>query len=94
MYAPNIAITYLVDSYPQFAGECLVVVNAFKNLVCFIFLYVAVDWVSKEGWVQVYMIIFMLVTLTTLLAIPLYIWGSRLRRASEKVYSPDVRDGY
>lgn len=86
VYSPNIAITYLVDSYPQVAEECLVIVNAFKNLVSFVFLYVAVDWVASEGWVQVYMIMFMVVTLATLLAIPLYFWGPQLRRASEKIY--------
>jgi hypothetical protein len=89
VYGPNIAITYLVDSYPQYAGECLVVVNAFKNLVAFTFLFVAVDWVAAAGWVQVYMIMFMLVTLVTLLALPMYIWGPRLRQWSEKVYRPD-----
>ena len=80
VYAPNIALTYVVESYPDFAPEGLVIVNAFKNLVAFIFLYVAVNWIHNSGWIEVYMIIFMLVSLTMLSAIPLYVFGERLRK--------------
>ncbi|KAI1622066.1 hypothetical protein EDD37DRAFT_684070 [Exophiala viscosa] len=85
---PDIAITYVVDCYPQFAGECLVAVNAFKNLLAFIFLYTAVEWIAADGWVQVYMIMFMLVSLATLMGVPLYFWGHTLRRMSERIYYP------
>jgi hypothetical protein len=75
VYSPNIAITYVVESCPQFAAESLVAINVFKNLVAFLFLYTAVDWVQSQGWVQVYMIMFMLVSLGSLLAIPFYYMG-------------------
>lgn len=83
IFAPNIAITYVVESYPKFAAESLVAINVFKNLVAFLFLYTAVDWVASSGWVQVYMILFMLVTLGTLLAIPFYFFGRRWRGETE-----------
>ncbi|TKA49867.1 hypothetical protein B0A49_12905 [Cryomyces minteri] len=78
VYAPNIAITYVVERYQDIAAEALVIINAFNNLVAFIFLYVAVDWIQARGWIEVYMILFMLISVVTMAAIPLYIWGERL----------------
>jgi hypothetical protein len=77
IYAPNIAITYVVECYPKAAAECLVSINVFKNLVAFLFLYTAVDWVASSGWLQVYMIMFMLVTLGMLAIIPFYLFRKR-----------------
>ncbi|KAL4737922.1 major facilitator superfamily domain-containing protein [Aspergillus similis] len=77
VYTPNIAITYIVHLHQKEAAKCLVLVNLVKNLVAFIFLYVAVDWVEKEGYVQVYMIMFMLNVFTLACALPLYSLGKR-----------------
>ncbi|KAK3898367.1 major facilitator superfamily domain-containing protein [Staphylotrichum tortipilum] len=82
VYAPNIAITYVVESRPKQASEAIVAINVFKNLVSFLFVYEAVTWVAARGWLEVYMIIFMLVTLSMVLAIPFYFFGSRLRAMS------------
>lgn len=83
VYAPNIAITYVVECYPKAAAECLVTINVFKNFVAFLFLYTAVDWVASSGWIQVYMIMFMLVSLGMLLAIPFYLFGRKWRGKTE-----------
>ncbi|KAH6983965.1 MFS transporter [Ilyonectria destructans] len=80
VYAPNVAVTYLVDCYPAFASEVVVIVNIVKNTIAFVFLYTAVDWVQSKGWIQVYMIMFMVVSLSMVLTIPLYFWGNRARQ--------------
>lgn len=80
VYAPNIVITYVVESFPNLAAECLVLINIFKNLVAFLFLYTAVDWISSSGWMQVYMIMFMLASLGMLLAVPFYFFGQKWRQ--------------
>lgn len=82
IYAPNIAITYVVECFPATASECLVAINVWKNLVAFLFLYVAVDWVASQGWIQVYMIMFMLVTLSMFIALLFYFFGGRWRSTS------------
>lgn len=82
VYAPNIAITYVVESRPKQASEAIVAINVFKNLVSFLFVYEAVTWVAARGWLEVYMIIFMLVTLSMVLSIPFYFFGSRLKAMS------------
>ncbi|KAJ4310731.1 hypothetical protein N0V94_008305 [Neodidymelliopsis sp. IMI 364377] len=83
VYAPNIVITYVVESHHNLAAESLVAINVFKNLVAFLFLFTAVDWIASQGWIQVYMIMFMLVSLSTLLAILFYFFGAKWRGEQE-----------
>lgn len=90
VYAPNVAMTYLLDCYPAFASEVVVIVNVVKNTIAFVFIYTAVDWVQSKGWVQVYMIMFMVVSLSMFLAIPLYFWGGRARQLFTKISPREV----
>ncbi|TLS29317.1 hypothetical protein PpBr36_00008 [Pyricularia pennisetigena] len=85
VYAPNIAATFVVEAHPQHAEEALVAINVFKNLVAFLFLYTAVDWVQSQGWLQVYMIMFMLVSLSMLAAVPLYYFRGPLRAYCRRI---------
>ncbi len=75
----------MVESRPKQASEAIVAINLFKNLVSFLFLYTAVDWVTARGWLEVYLVIFMLVTLSMLLAIPFYFFGSKFRAMSSSL---------
>ncbi|KAJ5662857.1 Major facilitator superfamily domain general substrate transporter [Penicillium longicatenatum] len=79
VYTPNIALTYVVHRHQKHAAQCLVLINIFKNVLAFLFLYEAVPWVTSQGFTQVYMIMFMLNVLTLLLAVPLYFYGHRER---------------
>ncbi|CAI7604350.1 unnamed protein product [Penicillium crustosum] len=83
VYTPNIAITYIVHRNPRDAAKSLVLINVFKNLIAFIFLYVAVEWVNQSGYVQVYMIMFMLNVLVLISAVPLYFFDAKKRRNVE-----------
>lgn len=85
VFAPNIVITYVVECRPKQASEAIVAINIFKNLVAFLFLYTALDWVAAKGWIEVYMTMFMLVALSMLLAIPFYFYGAKLRKASSRL---------
>ncbi|KXJ85341.1 major facilitator superfamily domain-containing protein [Microdochium bolleyi] len=85
VFSPNIAITYVADSFPLYSSECLVAINACKNLVAFLFLYVSTDWVHSQGWVQVYMIMFMVTVVAPLLAAPLYYFRHSLAGFSHRV---------
>ncbi|KAJ5317840.1 Major facilitator superfamily domain general substrate transporter [Penicillium antarcticum] len=79
VYTPNIALTYVVHRHQEHAAQCLVLINIFKNILAFLFLYEAVPWVTSQGFTQVYMIMFMLNMLTLVLAVPLYFYGPRGR---------------
>ncbi|KGO56982.1 Major facilitator superfamily domain, general substrate transporter [Penicillium expansum] len=79
VYTPNIALTYVVHRHQKHAAQCLVLINIFKNILAFLFLYEAVPWVTSQGFTQVYMIMFMLNMITLVLAAPLYFYGHRKR---------------
>lgn len=79
IFTPNIAITYVVECHPTKAAESLVMINVFKNLVAFLFLYKATDWIAAKGWVQVYMIMFMLSVLGIVFAALSYVLGRKRR---------------
>ncbi|KAJ5246777.1 Major facilitator superfamily domain general substrate transporter [Penicillium chermesinum] len=79
VYTPNIALTYVVHRHQEHAAQSLVLINIFKNILAFLFLYEAVPWVISQGFIQVYMIMFMLNMLTLVLAVPLYFYGPRER---------------
>ena len=69
--------TDLVNCYAVFSQEILVGVNVIKNLITFLFAFVAVNWINIQGWIQVYMIMFMVVPLVMVLAVLVYSWGRR-----------------
>jgi hypothetical protein len=75
----------VVESHPDFAAESLVVINVFKNLVAFVFLYTAVDWVQGSGWLEVYMIMFMLVSLSMLFSGLAYVFRRRLAAIDARI---------
>ncbi|KAF7128501.1 hypothetical protein CNMCM5793_003289 [Aspergillus hiratsukae] len=74
VYTPNIAITYLAHRHQQDAAQCLVLVNVVKNLVAFMFLYEAVEWVQNQGYLQLYLVMFALGVVTIAAALPLYLF--------------------
>lgn len=51
--AANIAMTYVLDSYPEVALEGMLMVNGVKELVAFAFTYGFTRWVSKVGYATV-----------------------------------------
>ncbi len=60
-------------------------INVIRNLVSFLFVHTAVDWVAARGWLEAYMVIFMLVTLSMILATPFYFFGTKLRAMSSNL---------
>lgn len=77
VYTPNIAITYIAHRHQGDAAKCLVLVNVFKNMVAFLFLYFAADWVQSHGYLEVYMVMFALGTVTVASAFPLYFFNRK-----------------
>ncbi|GIJ92141.1 hypothetical protein Asppvi_011117 [Aspergillus pseudoviridinutans] len=77
VYTPNIAITYLAHRHQRDAAQCLVLVNVAKNLVAFLFLYEAVDWVQSQGYLQAYLVMFALGVVTIGAALPLYLFQGK-----------------
>ncbi|KAF2104890.1 MFS general substrate transporter [Rhizodiscina lignyota] len=79
---PVIGMTYVSDSYFPVAPDALLLVNGLKNIVAFGFLWGVVPWVTEVGyvasfWTQAAIFLFIMA-----LAIPLSIFGEKIRHTS------------
>jgi MFS family permease len=77
---PNVALTYVVDSYLPWAGEAMVTVNALKNLVAFGMSYGAVPWLMSAGWARMWGTACGICGAVILTSIFMYLFGKAARR--------------
>ncbi|KAF1989851.1 MFS general substrate transporter [Aulographum hederae CBS 113979] len=80
---PGICIAYAVDCYKPVSGEIMVVATVFKNSIGFGMSWWIFPMAAKVGWVNTAMVDFGLTMGPLLLAIPVYIWGKKLRRRTK-----------
>jgi uncharacterized membrane protein len=77
---PNVALTYVVDSYLPWAGEAMVAVNALKNLVAFGMSYGAVPWLMSSGWSKMWGAACGICAAVMLTSVVMYVFGKSARR--------------
>jgi hypothetical protein len=74
------SITFVVDSYRQYAGEALVSLNFSKNVFHgLVFSLFFTHWLEADGSRMVYVWVAVIQLVATLFAIPMYIYGKRMR---------------
>lgn len=74
------SITFCVDSYRQYAGEALVTLNFYKNVLHgLVFSLFVSHWMKEDGPKRVYIWLGIIQLLLCLLTVPLYIYGKRAR---------------
>lgn len=74
------SITFVVDSYRQYAGEALVTLNFCKNILHgLVFSLFVTHWLEADRSKSVYIWIAVMQMVATLFTIPMYIYGKRLR---------------
>ena len=81
---PVATITYVSDSYLPVNADALLLVNGLKNIVAFGILYGVLPWVTEAGYVKVYVTQAGIYVLIMLLAIPLALFGQRLRHTTAR----------
>jgi hypothetical protein len=81
-FVPIATMTYVSDCYLPVNADALELVNGLKNIVAFGFLYGVVPWVTKDGYVNTFGAQAGIYVLIMLLAIPVIIFGQRLRHIS------------
>lgn len=80
---PTIGIAYAVDCYKPIAGELMVVATVMKNTAGFGMSYWVPSLGDKYGWMTPLMVWYTFTALPWLLAIPLWVWGKKLRRLTK-----------
>lgn len=78
--ASTTAVTFVVDSYRQYAGEALVTLNFCKNVLHgFIFSLFFAHWLESSGSKEVFLAVGGIQMGCMLFSIPMYIYGKRAR---------------
>jgi MFS family permease len=78
--ASTTAVTFVVDSYRQYAGEALVTLNFSKNILHgFIFSLFFPHWLEASGPKDVFLAVGGIQLGCMFFSIPMYIWGKRAR---------------
>ncbi|KAK3370584.1 major facilitator superfamily domain-containing protein [Podospora didyma] len=74
------AITFCVDSYPQFAGEALVTLNFSKNIFHgLVFSLFVTGWVEADSFKSVFIWIGIIQLILLVFTVPMYMYGKRAR---------------
>ncbi|KAK7513254.1 major facilitator superfamily domain-containing protein [Phyllosticta citriasiana] len=80
--APTMA--YVSECYFPVQMDALLLVNGFKNIVAFGFLYGVVPWVDNMGYIDCFGTQAGIYVAFLLLGVPLYFYGERIRHATAK----------
>lgn len=86
-----VAITYLLDSYPALAGPLLVVITAFRGIISFGVSYGIAPFIEHNGYDGAFATFGALTGLFGLLAIPVFIWGKKIRQVTGR-YAKDKKE--
>ncbi|KAK4950306.1 hypothetical protein LTR10_011287 [Elasticomyces elasticus] len=81
---PVATMTYVSDCYLPVNADALLLVNGLKNIVAFGFLYGVVPWVTETGYANAFGTQAGVYVAILLLAIPLIMFGQRIRHATAK----------
>ena len=79
-FASTCVFGYVIDSYPKLNEEAFVAINA-RNLLTFGLTYFVNDWLVKDGVLEVFCTLGGLFLFVTLLTVPLWIFGKKIRSA-------------
>lgn len=82
--ASTTAITLTIDSYKNYAQESLVTFNVCKNIMGFIFSFFNTDFAQNSGTKTTFIVYGCVELALGLCAIPLYIYGKRIRDWTHK----------
>lgn len=90
----DIAMAYLMDCYPEMVLEGMVCTAIINNSISCIFTFVCSKWLDASGTENTYIALAVINFGITLLAIPSYYYGKRIRLWTKKWYnqSVDMRD--
>ncbi|KAF7516619.1 hypothetical protein G7054_g14075 [Neopestalotiopsis clavispora] len=89
MQAPSIGFNYLIDAYSYLAADCFVIAAILRAVVGFAWSIFVADWIQKDGAAEPFGIFGMLMGIFSLLAVPLWLWGKRLRIATASTFSKE-----
>ncbi|KAK1532883.1 major facilitator superfamily transporter [Colletotrichum costaricense] len=85
MQLPSVGFNYLIDAYQQLAGDCFVMVTIMRAIIAFAWTFFVAHWVEEKGTSEPFGVFGMLMGIFSLLTIPLWLFGKRMRIATRKL---------
>ncbi|KAH7014934.1 major facilitator superfamily transporter [Ilyonectria destructans] len=82
MQVPSVGFNYLIDCYGHLAADCFVVVTILRAIIAFAWTFFISDWITKRGAAEPFGIFGMLMGIFSLLTIPVWLLGKRMRIAT------------
>ncbi|KAF5969530.1 HOL1 [Fusarium coicis] len=82
MQVPSVGFNYLIDSYHSLAADCFTMVTILRAIISFAWTFFVADWVQKDGAAEPFGIFGMLMGIFSLMTIPLWMYGKRMRIAT------------
>ncbi|KAJ5420553.1 hypothetical protein N7465_003072 [Penicillium sp. CMV-2018d] len=79
-----VAITYLLDSYPQRASSLLIIICAFRGIISFGVSYGISPFIDQSGYDGAFGTFGGLTGALGLLGVPVFIWGKKIRERTGK----------
>ncbi|KAJ5271193.1 hypothetical protein N7505_006951 [Penicillium chrysogenum] len=79
-----VAITYLLDSYPQRASPLLIIICAFRGIISFGVSYGISPFIDSSGYDGAFGTFGGLTAALGLLGVPVFIWGKKIRERTGK----------
>ncbi|KAL3464462.1 major facilitator superfamily domain-containing protein [Aspergillus heterothallicus] len=81
---PGITYTYITDSYRSRSGDCFVIVGLVRAVIACVWTFYVGNWIESAGPALTFGIFAIVLGVFSLLTIPLYFYGKRLRIATAK----------
>ncbi|CAI8505029.1 unnamed protein product [Hanseniaspora opuntiae] len=82
----DIAMSYLMDAYPEMVLEGMVCTSLINNNLACIFTFTSYNWLDAAGIQNTFIGLAVLTAFFTFLALPMYIFGKRARVWSKPLY--------
>ncbi|KAH8897807.1 major facilitator superfamily transporter [Thozetella sp. PMI_491] len=82
MQVPSVGFNYLIDAYTNLAADCFVMVTTLRAIVAFAWTFFVAEWITQKGAAEPFGIFGMLMGIFSLLTVPLWLFGKRIRVAT------------
>jgi hypothetical protein len=82
MQVPSVGFNYLIDSYHSLAADCFTMVTILRAIIAFAWTFFVADWIHHKGPAEPFGIFGLLMGIFSLLTVPLWMFGKRMRIAT------------
>lgn len=79
-----LTLSQIIDSYKPLHGDCFVMTTIVRSVIAFAWTFFITDWVITAGPALPFGIFGMIMGVFGLLAVPLWLFGKRMRVATAK----------